>query len=63
MPRTPEEMQERLDRLGEGIESAREKAKKDDLLPEDEPEDREPTLADPEPTSPGDEGLPGSATG
>jgi hypothetical protein len=63
MPRTPEEMQERLDRLGEGIESARRKAQADDLLPEDEPEEQEPTLADPEPASPGDEGLPGSATG
>lgn len=63
MPGTPEEMQERLDRLGEGIESARNKAKADGLLPEDEPEERDPTLADPDPASPGDEGLPGSATG
>ena len=63
MPGTPEEMQERLDRLGEGIESAREKAENDGLLPEDDPQDREPTLADPDPDSSGDEGLPGPATG
>jgi hypothetical protein len=63
MPREPDEMQERLDRLGEEIESTREKAEEDDLLPEDEPEEREPTLADPDPETSGDEGLPGSATG
>ena len=31
----PDEMQQRLDDLGEGIESARRQAESDDLLPED----------------------------
>ena len=34
--RRPDAMQERLDELGEGIESARRQAESDDLLPEDE---------------------------
>lgn len=32
----PDEMQERLDELGEGIEAARRQAESDDLLPEDD---------------------------
>jgi len=56
---TPDEMQKRLEELGEGIDAARRQAKDDGLLPDDE----EPTLEDPDPDEPGDEGLPGHATG
>lgn len=63
MSGNPDEMQERLDKLGEGIESARERAERDGLLPEDDLEERKPTLADPQPENPEDDGLPGTATG
>lgn len=59
----PDEMQQRLDDLGESIDAARERAEADGLLPEDDPEDREATLADPDPADPGDDGVPGEATG
>ena len=63
MAPTPEEMQHRLDELAEGTAAAREQAERDGLLHEDDAEDREPTLADPDPAKQGDEGLPGDATG
>jgi hypothetical protein len=56
-------MQRRLDELKESIDQAREQAEADGLLPEDDPDEREPTLSDPDPDEPGDEELPGSATG
>ncbi|HLM65588.1 MAG TPA: hypothetical protein VK306_14925 [Acidimicrobiales bacterium] len=59
----PDQMQQRLDDLEAGIEATRERAEADGLLPEDDPEDRNPTLADPHPATPGDEGIPGEATG
>ncbi len=36
----PDQMQERLDELGESIEATRKQAEADDLLPDDEPERR-----------------------
>jgi hypothetical protein len=60
---SPDEMQERLDQLGENIEAARDQAERDGLLPEDDPSERKPTLADPEPERSNDDGLPGTATG
>ncbi|HEV7762163.1 MAG TPA: hypothetical protein VGO78_24305 [Acidimicrobiales bacterium] len=61
---TPDEMQRRLDELGEGIDAAREQAERDGLLPEDDPDERKPTLADPNPAGdPADDGMPGDATG
>ncbi|HEY7072935.1 MAG TPA: hypothetical protein VH479_22595 [Acidimicrobiales bacterium] len=38
MPDTPEQMQEKLDELGETIDAARRQAEQDDLLPDDKPE-------------------------
>jgi hypothetical protein len=57
-------MQERLDNLEADTEAVREKAEADGLLPEDDPADMEPTLANPDPQG-GDhgEGVPGTATG
>lgn len=63
MAPTPDEMERRLNELEEGIEAARRRAEADGLLPEEEPAEREPTLADPTPGEKGDEGLPGEATG
>lgn len=63
MAPTPEEMQRRLDELAESTAAARQQAERDGLLPEDDPAEREPTLADPDPARPGDEGIPGEATG
>jgi hypothetical protein len=61
---TPDEMQRRLDELGEGIDAAREQAERDGLLPEDDADEREPTLADPNPGGDADDdGMPGDATG
>ena len=48
----PDKMQERLDEVGRDIDAAREQAEDDDLLPEDEAEEREPTLSDPAPGRP-----------
>jgi hypothetical protein len=64
-PEAPDtdEMQQRLDELGDDIDRVREKAEADGLLPEDDPEDREPTLADPDPAHSGDDELPNDATG
>jgi hypothetical protein len=59
----PEEMQQRLDELGEDIDRTREKAEADGLLPEDDPEDREPTFADPDPEHEGQDEVPSDATG
>ena len=59
----PDEMQRRLDELGEGIDAAREQAERDGLLPEDDPDEREPTLADPNPGGADDDGMPSDATG
>jgi hypothetical protein len=40
----PEEMQERLDKVGRDIDEARKQADDDDLIPEDEqPDEYEPT--------------------
>lgn len=63
MGSTPEDMQRRLDELEENIDRAREQAERDGLLPEDDPSEREPTLADPDPEHRGDEELPGEAGG
>jgi hypothetical protein len=63
MTPTPEEMQHRLDKLAEDTAAAREQAERDGLLPEDDPDEREPTLANPDPATAGDEGIPGDATG
>jgi len=63
MAPTPDEMQQRIDELGEKIDRAREQAEADGLLPEDDPDERKPTLADPDPEHSGDEGMPGDATG
>lgn len=63
MAPTPEEMQRRLDELAKETDSVRERAERDGLLPEEDPAEREPTLADPDPGRPGDEGIPGEATG
>jgi hypothetical protein len=63
MAPTPDEMQQQLDDLGDDIDRVREKAETDGLLPEDDPEDREPTLADPDPEQAGDDELPNDATG
>ena len=41
MPDTPEQMQEKLDDLGETIDAARRQAEQDDLLPDDDPEPEE----------------------
>jgi hypothetical protein len=64
MAPTPDEMQERLEQLEAGTAAARERAEADGLLPEDDPDEVEPTLADPD----GDlgqagDGMPGEATG
>ena len=63
MAPSPDEMQERLDELGENIERVRDQAEADGLLPEDDPEDRKPTFADPDPGHSGDDEVPGDATG
>jgi hypothetical protein len=63
MGSTPEDMQRRLDDLEENIDRAREQAEADGLLPEDDADERKPTLADPDPEHSGDEELPGDATG
>ncbi|HEX8803622.1 MAG TPA: hypothetical protein VF743_05500 [Acidimicrobiales bacterium] len=44
-----EDMQERVDELGESITAAAERAEDDGLLPEDDPADRRPTFADADP--------------
>jgi hypothetical protein len=60
---SPDEMQERIDRLGDDIKRAREQAEADGLLPEDDPKDREPTFADPDPEHSGDDEVPSDTTG
>jgi hypothetical protein len=57
-------MQERLDKLEADDKAVREKAEADGLLPEDDPAEKAPTFADPNPAG-GDagEGTPGTATG
>ncbi|HEY8525281.1 MAG TPA: hypothetical protein VIL48_09970 [Acidimicrobiales bacterium] len=62
MAPSPEEMQQSIDQLGRDTAAVREKAEADGLLPEDDPAERQPTLADPDPVRADDE-LPGSATG
>lgn len=59
----PEEMQQRLDELGDDIDKVREKAEADGLLPEDDAEEREPTFADPDPEREGQDEVPSDATG
>ena len=61
MPSEPDDMQRRLDELGEDIERSRRQAEADGLLPEDDP--HEPTFADPDPEHDGDDELPGDAGG
>ena len=56
-------MQHRLDDLEADIKRTREQAEADGLLPEDDPEEREPTFANPDPAHPGDDEVPGQATG
>ena len=65
MPSKPDDMQRRLDELGEDIERSRAQAKADGLLPEDDPHKRKPSLADPDPADDPDDDdeLPGDATG
>lgn len=63
MDKRTDEMQRRLDELGENIEAAREQAEADGLLPEDDADDREPTLENPDPDSAGEDDIPGEATG
>jgi hypothetical protein len=63
MPSEPDDMQRRLDELGEDIERSRRQAEADGLLPEDDPHERKPTFADPDPEHDGDDELPGDAGG
>jgi hypothetical protein len=63
MAKDPDQMQQRVDELGDDIEATRRRVEADGLLPEDDPGDRDPSLHDPDPDRPGDEGIPGEAPG
>lgn len=59
----PDQMQERLDELEEDIKRTREQAEADGLLPEDDPHQRKPTFADPDPEHSDGGGEPSDAAG
>jgi len=62
-PRRDDEEQERLDQLGRDIEATRRRAVDDGLLPETDPDEAKPSLADPDPEQAGDDELPPDAAG